>query len=178
MYVKFIFWQKSSQRHITIFQQNMSKKLLRGNNPWDKLKAVCLGNLKGSLMLERRAQDRHKPHSHCLEGLLPSQKQLNKSWRGQQHNCQAQPFTEPSRKRQGRKTEPSNKTKQSHTNHNTQDTQNVLQRLSDLGTALSSGHPKRAAPLLEFSRKQSLRSDFVQSPIKGMIEQGHELEAL
>lgn len=105
MYVKFIFWQKSSQRHITIFQQNMSKKLLRGSNPWDKLKAVCLGNFKGSLVLERRAQDRHKPHSHCLEGLLPSQKQLNKSWRGQQHNCQAQPCTEPSRKRQGRKTE-------------------------------------------------------------------------
>lgn len=66
----------------------MPKKLFRGSNLWDKLKALCLGNLKGSVMLERKAQDMQRPHNHCLEGLLPSQKQLNKSWRGQNHNCQ------------------------------------------------------------------------------------------
>lgn len=78
-----------------------------------------------------------------------------------------------------------NEKNKSHTNHNTHDTQNVLQILSDLATVLISGQPKGTdlapepgpAPLLEISAKQSLRSTFVQSTIKGMTEQGHKLEA-
>lgn len=111
MYVEFIFWQKSTWRLITIFQQNMSKKLFRGRSPWDKLKAPCLGSLEGSVMLKWKAQDTHKPHNHCIEGLLPSQKLLNNSCRCQHHNCQVQAL-------HGAKWEetdsagPSNKTKQ------------------------------------------------------------------
>lgn len=165
----------------------MSKKLLRGSNPWDELKAVCLGNFKGSAMLQRKAQDMHKPHNPSLEGLLPSQKQLNKSWRGQHHNCQAQPFTEPSRKRQTvQENRPSNKTKQEphqpqHPGHPKCSPKIIRPcNCTDLRTPKGSSPCSRPgpAPLLAFSRKQSPRSAFVQSPIKGMIEQGHEHEAL
>lgn len=53
-------------------------------------------------------------------------------------------LSQAGRDRQFRKTDLSIKQNKSHTNHNTQDTQNVLQRLSDLATALISGQPKGA----------------------------------
>lgn len=77
------------------------------------------------------------------------------------------------------------KQNKSHTNHNTQDTWNVLQRSSDLATALISGQPATKgnrpcsrpgpAPLLAFFGKRSPGSTFVPSTIKETTEQGHEL---
>lgn len=53
----------------------------------------------------------HKPHNHCLEGLLPSQKPLNKSWRCQHHNCQVQAL-HGAKQEETDSAGPSNKTKQ------------------------------------------------------------------
>lgn len=124
-------------------------------------------------------------HNHCLEGLLPLQKQLNKSWRGQDRNCQVQALHWAKQEETVQENRPSNKTKHKphqpqHPGHTKCSSKIIWPcNCTDLRTTKRSRLccSPGPVPLLEFSGKLSPRSTFVQSTIKGTIEQGHELEA-
>lgn len=164
IYVKFIFWQKSTQRLITIFQQNMSKKLFRGSNPWDKPKAPCLGHLKWSVILKRKA------HAQAPQPLPRSWISFHhrSSWTSLEEanttTAKFRPFTEPSRKRQTvQENRPSNKTKQKphqpqRAGHTKRSSRVIWPcNCTDLRTTKGSRPCSRPgpAPLLEFSGKLS-----------------------